>query len=127
MTQKELLKPRWKVIANFPGNTKDLGKIYESYSDTDLRCNIVVFERMFADYPDNYPEIFRKLEWWEGIRSEDIPEYLKLISTNEIVKVLKKVGGFTGTVFVGRMFREKEVWTHLSFYLPSTKEEYDKQ
>ncbi len=129
MTNEELLKPRWKVIADFPGNStfriKDVevgiphwcgdGTFYISPHPFDAFC------------PDNYPAIFKKLGWWEERKVEDIPDYLKLISRGEIFKILRKEGGITGTVFTGTIFQESEVWTHLAFFLPSTKEEYEKQ
>ena len=122
-TIEELLAPRWKVIADFPGNDQNIGESLKRIN-SDERANISVFKGMYEINPDNYPAIFKKLKWWEEREFEDIPQYLKLISTGKICKVERK-GDITGTVFVGKMFQGGEVHTHLDFYLPSTKEEYD--
>jgi len=128
MSTEELMKPRWKVIADFPGNqgTFNIGEIIVGQDHWSGDGTFYTSPHPFDAFcPDEYPAIFKKLEWWEERKVEDIPDYLKLISRNEIVKVVKKVGGFSGTVFTGKMFQERETWTHLFFYLPSTKEEYE--
>lgn len=68
---KELLWPRYKVIADYPGNNQAVGTIIQLYEAT----NAVVIEQMY--FYDKYPYLFQKLEWWMDRKSEDMPEYVK--------------------------------------------------
>lgn len=49
----ELLKPRYKLILDYPGNTFQVGKVYECV------------DGKVWDMAEQHPKIFRKLEWWE--------------------------------------------------------------
>ena len=64
MTNEELLKPRYIVIADYPGKYVKVGRIFKS----DI-----------GEYYDRFPAIFRKLEWWEDRKPEDMPKYVKLV------------------------------------------------
>ena len=82
MKAKELLKPRFEVIANFPDN--HYGKIG------------TVLDRNWSKYPNddetkppiwsisNFPHLFRKLNWWENRKKEDMPKRLRsMVSKDE--------------------------------------------
>ena len=85
MTADDLMAPRWKCIANFPGNTFFVGEVFE----IPLNCKLQQIVLQGDNYktvdldinPDLYPAIFKKLEWWEDRKLE---EYLK-----EIRRILK--------------------------------------
>lgn len=100
---KELLKPRYKVIADYPGNDIPIGYII---TDVDY------YTRRNVDF-DKWPHIFKKLEWWEDRKPEEMPEYLKVKSTKGIFKVSDLVSG---------VYKN-----YLMNYLPATKEEYENQ
>jgi len=78
MTPEELLKPRYKVIADWPGSNLKIG--------TTLRQEITDYysfeedEKAFTTHRknlDQYPHLFRKLQWWEERTLEEMPQYIK--------------------------------------------------
>jgi len=73
MTTEELLKPRYKVIADYPKSLYHVGDILNAgWRSEDL---------IYCDHDGprwrDYPHLFKKLEWWEDRKIEDMPEYLK--------------------------------------------------
>lgn len=71
---EDLLKPRWKVIADYPKSLYHVGDILNAgWRSEDL---------IYCDHDGprwrDYPHLFRKLEWWEDRKPEDMPEYVKL-------------------------------------------------
>jgi hypothetical protein len=63
---EQVLIPRFKVVANYPGNTSfRVGEI--------ITVDNKAIEKEFAVYP----AIFRRLKWWEDRDQEDMPEYVK--------------------------------------------------
>jgi len=62
MNAKELLNPRFEIIADFPGSPFKVGEIW------DATASIV--------NADDYPHLFRKLNWWENRKEEDMPKKL---------------------------------------------------
>jgi hypothetical protein len=113
MSKEELLKPRYKVIADYPGNPHKVNEILEVDS---------MFEDDNKTFPQ-YPHLFCKLEWWEERKSEDMPEYMK-DADNEIVKVLKW-SEHQMELSNGEMWMI--VPNIMCFYEPATKEEYENQ
>lgn len=75
MTVEELLKPRYKVIADYPSSPFFINDILPNALKEWQRDN----ERTKATLNEceKYPAIFKKLEWWEEREIEDMPEYLK--------------------------------------------------
>lgn len=134
MTKEQLLVPRWKCIANYPGNTFYIGEIFEIPLDCKLQ-QIVLEGNDYSSVdldidPNFYPAIFEKLEWWEDRQLENMPEYVKYIGTttyfwikpNQIVKSNWKK--------VKSKFKMCEISCHdfiPNVWEPSTEEEYLKQ
>jgi hypothetical protein len=67
MTPDELMKPRYKVIADWP-NMPDSVKVGD----------IVNHNAVFRDNSlcSSFPHLFKKLEWWHERREEDLPKYI---------------------------------------------------
>jgi hypothetical protein len=63
-----LLKPRWKVIAEWPG--------MEIFSVGDITDLHVVHVGSLGYRPDGFPHLFKKLEWWEERKPKEMPEYI---------------------------------------------------
>ena len=66
-----LLAPRYKVIAEWPDMSEDfeIGKILNGQAVyATEHCKV----RMSA-----FPHLFKKLEWWEERKVEEMPEYVK--------------------------------------------------
>jgi hypothetical protein len=82
MKENELLKPRFEVIADYPNN--QFGKIG------------TILDRNWAEYPNDnenekpiwrisdFPNLFRKLQWWEKRTREELPTFIK--SATKVVK-----------------------------------------
>lgn len=121
MTVEQLMQPRYKVIADYPSNTEhtigetlyaDKDGIFWCYSETG-RWRI---------HPEQYPHIFRKLEWWEERDEKDMPGYVK--DEYGVYKVmnnwydLDSDGCCSAHTFRDNKFYAKHV-------LPATEQEYN--
>jgi hypothetical protein len=118
MKIEELLQPRFKVIANFPDSTRNIGDII--YVDNKK-------EKYWSDnyekWLSSFPHLFKKLEWYEDRKIEDLPEYLK--DKNEIYKVYKY--DLSYSMFSVKVYEKSGYILTLFLYnvSPSTKEEYE--
>jgi hypothetical protein len=76
------MKPRWKVIADYPCAIHPMGTIINTYESANAYL-VKVGEEMDGTYRSedgclaDYPAIFQKLEWWQERKIEEMPEYLK--------------------------------------------------
>jgi len=64
MTAKELMQPRFEVIAEYPNCIFKKGDILERIAEVEEL--------------EKYPHLFRKLNWWEFRKIEDMPKKLRL-------------------------------------------------
>lgn len=110
MEIEELLKPRYKVIAEYPQGFFKEGEIVYTFCDakSPYRTWYISTEENGRVWQhgscEKYPKVFKKLEWWEERKETDMPEYVKLnpknkedyptVSLKEIYKVKKWSGGF---------------------------------
>ena len=115
MTTEELLQPRFKVIADFPGSNFGIGEILDKE-----------WVGKFFDELQYFPHLFRKLEWFEDRKVEDLPEYLKdeFDSFTNYYKVIKYyLNSETVDLYdtkIGSTFNE-----FINVFKPATKEEYE--
>lgn len=117
MTKEELLKPRWKVIANFPYTYYKVGEII---GDTfRLTC-----EDYIKHNCSEYPAIFQKLEWYEEKQLEQLPLYIRKTSTGDIYKV---IDWFKPSTFVCISLNEdgNRYYQLARWFEPATKQEYE--
>ena len=139
---QELLKPRYKVIADYPYCPYEIGELVEfSTSGTSFLCtrtkeyddfreDIVDNNNYFAIKAlDKYPHLFRRLEWWEDRDVKDMPEYLKsnINDKNWYGNVVfEKVDMFYGdnNEYVALVDRDEMMQYCTSWYLPATETEY---
>lgn len=127
MTKEELLKPRYKVMMDYPESKFTKGQILTKGNDEPRFGN----EHNNIDEAEmqKYPNVFHKLRWSEEINKADLPPYVKVItkSLDTYGKILKvKQWNFGGSKNkVTKVFQD--IWadmynaTHL---LPATEEEY---
>ena len=88
MTVEELLIPRYKVTADYPG-------MDDSYEIGE------VLKPAYTGIVDAYPHLFRKLNWWEERNVEDMPEYVKIINGGQVGKILDVIKSPTsGTIMI---------------------------
>lgn len=64
MNAKELLIPRFEVIADYPNSTYKVGEI---------------FHAVVPDYA-KYPHLFKPLNWWEYRKEEEMPKKVKSLT-----------------------------------------------
>lgn len=70
MNAKELMNPRFEVIADYPSNSNAVGTILEcpDFGETSVKHWIEYFSR--------YPHIFKILNWWDYRTEEQMPKKL---------------------------------------------------
>lgn len=76
------------------------------------------------EYAETMPHLFKKLEWWEDLKPEDMPEYIKCIKTPDQIimpgEVLKVIWSEIG----GKVENGPWVFPYTNCYLPATEAEY---
>lgn len=75
-TVEELLKPRYKVIADYPGNQNPIGTILKTFN-----CWHDFTIKFWCKSNDKYPHLLQPLPWWSDRELGDMPEYLKIIKS----------------------------------------------
>jgi hypothetical protein len=122
MAPEELMKPRYKVIALYPNSPFKIGEVLELGKD-EYDAWVYLYDYDGVDlwhesYFNSYPHLFKKLEWWEGLKPEEMPSYVKHKNGN-IYKVSEYSEGLIGVVIEGGF------WAHLKNLFPATKEQYE--
>jgi hypothetical protein len=121
----ELLKPRYKVIADYPNQWHRTGAIITDLFYDDQYKD----ESWFAQYP----AIFQRLEWWQEISESEMPEYLKITEIingqNHIGKIFRTIPGHLRAGYPG--FANDSLGRISSFdnirldcFLPATEQDY---
>jgi len=125
MTPEELLMPRYKVIADYPNSLFKVGET--------LKEGIVTKDYIFCD-PDGprwsqFPHLFRKLNWWEERKVEDMPEYVKSLADDRgtVFKIQKwDMGMLIGWIdYDKRQCASLETFKPEYGYFPATEQEYN--
>lgn len=82
MTKDDLLKPRFKVISDWPGNQWLIGTILSKHSKAEywFCVNDDIFNGMRGEGLDKHPHLFKRLHWSEDRPVEDLPQYIKFFS-----------------------------------------------
>lgn len=134
--QNELLKPRYKVIADYPVY---IGGMYKhKIGDIimfDDNYSVFLWKESGSDgtmcseeHFQKYPAIFRELEWWEEREIEEMPKYV--LFTKSTNKEVWKVVRWEETKVFGSVFWTEEDGhksrniTSECAVLPATEEEY---
>jgi hypothetical protein len=130
MTPEELLRPKYKVIADYFYNPYKIGDIITvEYEDRSIHLTTTQHRDEFGEtvqqanyfHPkrlDDFPHLFQRVEWWEGLKPEEMPSYVKHKNGN-IYKVSEYSEGLIGVVIEGGF------WAHLKNLFPATKEQYE--
>lgn len=114
----ELLKPRYKVIADYPNASFKVGSVWE----TDIAVH---YAQMSDELDfDKYPHLFQKLHWAEERELGELPEYVKF-NNQFCYKVIE--WGRLGAAKCWDEINQEE--TRILFIMnlvaPITKQEYD--
>lgn len=112
----ELLKPRIKCIEPFLGMKRegwDVGVI-SVVEGGDKDDNLFVLS-----LPTKYPLNFKRLEWWEDRKVEDLPDYVKLetVPIPVVVKAKEYING-------QRIISDNGGIYPMTIATPATEQEY---
>lgn len=126
MNTEQLLKVRYKVIADYPDSKFNEGDILveqdeKAFNQFTLYRNGKGIGFWNYDF-GKYPHLFKKLQWWEEREESDMPEYVK---TDEAV--YKNYGRGHTLVHLKVVDKEFACDMYLEDLLPATKEEYENQ
>ncbi len=132
-----LLKPRYKVIADYPDSKFKVGEIlfvpnpkeFPNWFQTNRRFNN---EGRFEAVLEAYPHIFKKLEWWEHRTIEELKsiKYVKVIKyrgywrEGDVVPVYSFEGGSIEKAKPTGFNLKYKHFQPVFELLPGTEEEY---
>ncbi len=128
MTTEELLKQRYKLIATYPHCPHEPGSIYTKKDGMYLREGGGYLNKVNLD---QYPHIFKKLEWWEEREIKDLPRFVKYENKISRVRQLNYDNGtWTESGYSGvGLFHLDNQYQLKGFYWnevePSTEQEYN--
>ena len=130
MTAQDLMKPRYKVIADYPNNQLSLGRILDSSSDNLIQKIVFCIGGDYWRLPeelDKYPHLYKKLAWWEDREVKVMPEFLK-DEHGEVFRVEEYSKGDYVSLYKNNGDQDFPFGSH-SLYelLPATLEEYESQ
>ena len=115
MTAKELMMPRYEVIADYPGSTYPVGTIFTSMpngfvhymlNDEKHSTNGLNLEK--------YPYLFRRMNWWEKRSVEDMPKRLK----NGITDGIDEIEEWDMKLMIGWVNKKEYIFCDLTWWRP---------
>lgn len=122
MTPTELMKPRYKVIADWPDNSKHkIGNI--------INAGNVEWPENYCEWLDNFPHLFKKLEWWEERNENELPAWIKCNSRSDdflpfgIVGIALRWAIEREIVFIN--FKDNACW--IKNYIPACEADFINQ
>lgn len=116
MTSQELLQPRFEIIADAPLLKNKVGEIIictEPHGRIDLNF---FFSGIAGICPDSYPHIFRKLNWWEHRKVEDMPK--KVMSLADDKKDVYEIEEWDMEILVGWIDKKNRSCCSLTTFNP---------
>lgn len=128
MTKEELLIPRYKVIARWPnmadfrlleGVTIELSEV----DDDKIRFAKVGEGHCYSEWFNQYPHLFRCLEWYKDRRPEEMPEYVTWLYSDDR-EVSKASGWHKGHGGMYCYIEGKLVHPGMSNLMPADESEY---
>lgn len=134
------MKPRYKVIAEYPQGFSTIGNFSNPIKTGDILMNIlpqqnIVWRKMengeptvhTVHNPELYAANFRKMEWWEDRKPEEMPEYVR--PTEDAV-----MEGYSYPVKIAGYHKVYPEWFYceeypgatmtLENFLPATEQQY---
>lgn len=137
-----LFIPRYLMLSDFPGNVSfKVGNIYQEHEIMGYLINEGTngWNELlsFKFNPDEYPANFKKLEWWEYRKIEEMPIYLRyngLFFLNRRGKVIKPYKISLSSYM--QVYLTEDSWTgikgstsslHIKFFNPASQEEFDSE
>lgn len=134
MDKKELLKPRYRVIADYPNSKYPVNSILNFERRVDHNGEYWFCRKpewILSEEADKYPHIFKPLGWWEERELSDLPKYVRLADPNSLWGLPKDCvrqahwGNDEYDRLCCDLFPVMVNNIQLHRLLPATKEEYD--
>jgi hypothetical protein len=142
LTTEELLRPRYKVIAPWPGMLDepfyfDQIVILQHHKQEDAEWFIYIPNKsipasfMYQSFFDKFPHLFQPLPWWSDREIGDMPEYVSVNpSAGRFQRVIKVDGEniyweYRGTEPI-RIRNKSGGGTLVDYLQPATRAEYEK-
>jgi hypothetical protein len=125
----ELLKPRYKVIADYPGCPYEIGTILYVDDEGELFSPIAGYApsiiKIMESEASKFNHFLKPLQWWEDRELDQMPRYVKCIATpdqkimpGDVFKLAWIEPGW-GTDHVHTIF------LYTNCYIPATESEYN--
>lgn len=121
MTAEKLLLPRFEVIADYPNASYKVGDVLEMKAFTSNKYfhnsdEIFVGNFFTKTELKNYPHIFKKLNWWEHRKAEDMPK--KVMSLANDKKSTFEIQEWDMEILVGWIDKERRSCCSLLTFNP---------
>lgn len=128
MTREELLRPRYKVIADYPKSLFFIGDVVNAGGN---RKDLIYCDEN-GPRMSQYPHLFREMHWSENRKPDDIPEYVGYMDGKELVigKLLEfEISEKEDPRQVKCLVKGFYEWRNpfISDIIPSSKQEYEEQ
>lgn len=123
MTPDDLLRPRYKVIADYPKMECEVGDIFHKLTFDNGNYTYVtnhdspMLGRIIGHMIERMPHLFKPLAWWEERKPEEMPEYVNCPSRKMFLKI--EHWGESYFIIEGRQKMQYRNYT------PATREEYE--
>lgn len=132
-SEEDLLKPRVKIIASWPGMEFSIGTIFTLADDSNWDVRTPEGNRAWRRLNDikfmDYPHLFQKLEWWMERSESEMPEYVTTIGMVFRVEnrfpILKIKKYLTEEGDEGRVVFEDGTTGFLDYFIPATEQLYN--
>lgn len=87
MKAQELLIPRYEVIGLYPNSPFSMGQIIIDKTKLETEKDVASLLRHYKYEYHKYPNIFRKMNWWENREDEEMPKKLKSLIDDSIYEI----------------------------------------
>lgn len=131
LTTEALMIPRYKVIADYPGTAFEVGEIVRG--DKKNVC-VNVLSEVDSYIPvkllDDYPAIFRRMNWAEERKAGEIPDYVADKTTGIIYEVTDYAISGEFAEFKCKGYNAEQwmpEWLSIEYAIPSTEEAFKNQ
>lgn len=126
MTPEELMKPRYKVIGDYPFSCLRVGYIITEPIPI-INQQALQGGKSEFDFIEKYPDVFKKLEWWEEREqyfwSDGYPS-TPLFVSNIGGTIFGSAWGIDKLGFFTLEVNGSRTKGHLTNFIPATHEQY---
>lgn len=122
MTAEELMTPRFQVIAEYPlcifAKGKILVRIKGATNDIFHTNEKALVGGLDLKVLEEFPHLFRKMQWWEGRKAEEMPKKIKSLGIYEDVYEIEE---WDMENFIGWISKEERQVTSLLTWKPEPR------